>query len=82
MGLVLSGFLVLDIITLIGLFIPLRLSTGNSFKGDVTRDDSQRRFLAQTALQCWNNVVTIRNNVTTMLQRCIALKIVVANRTV
>ena len=49
-------------------------------KGDVTRDDSQRRFLAQhTALQCWNNVVTTRNNVATMLQRCVALKIVVAN---
>ena len=35
-----------------------------------------------TALQCWNNVVTIRNNVATMLQRCVALKIVVANRLV
>ena len=28
------------------------------------------------------NVVTIRNNVTTMLQRCVALKVVVANRLV
>ena len=36
-------------------------------KGDVARDDSQRRFLAQQALQCWNNVATIRNNVATML---------------
>ena len=36
-------------------------------KGDVTRDDSQRRFLAQQALQCSNNVTTIRNNVATML---------------
>ena len=35
-----------------------------------------------TALQCWNNVVTIRNNVTAMLQRSVALKIVVANRLV
>ena len=43
-------------------------------KGDVTRDDSQRRFLAQ------HIVVTIRNKVETMLQRCTALKIVVANR--
>ena len=37
-------------------------------------------FQHNTALQCWNNVVTIRNNVTTMLQRCVALKIVIANR--
>ena len=37
-------------------------------------------FWRNTALQCWNNVVTIRNNVATMLQRCVALKIVVANR--
>ena len=32
--------------------------------------------------QCRNNVVIIRNNVATMLQRCVALKIVVANRLV
>ena len=36
-------------------------------KGDVTRDDSQRRFLAQQWLQCWNNVAAVRNNVATML---------------
>ena len=30
--------------------------------------------VVNTALQCWNNVGTIRNNVATMLQRCIALK--------
>ena len=35
-----------------------------------------------TALQRCSNVVTIRNNVATMLQRCNALKIVVANRPV
>ena len=35
--------------------------------------------LDDTELQCWSNVVTIRNNVATMLQRCVALKIVVAN---
>ena len=29
-------------------------------KGDVTRDDSQRRFLAQQALQCWNNVTAVK----------------------
>ena len=39
-------------------------------------------FSCNTALQCWNNVVTIRNNVATMLQRCVGLKIVVANRLV
>ena len=39
-------------------------------------------FSCSTALQCWNNVVTIRNNVATMLQRCVGLKIVVANRLV
>ena len=34
---------------------------------------------AHTALQCWNNVVTNPNNVTTMLQCYVALKNVVAN---
>ena len=38
-------------------------------KGDITRDDSQRRFLAQ-------------HSVATLLQRCVTLKIVVANRPV
>ena len=33
------------------------------------------------ALQCWNSVVTIRNNVATMLQRCLALRIVPCNIT-
>ena len=53
-------------------------------KGDVTGNDTQRRFLAQhsTALQCWNNVASIRISITTMLKRCVALKIVVANRLV
>ena len=44
--------------------------------GTIRNDDFQRN----TALQRWSNVVTIRNNVATMLQRCVALKIVVANR--
>ena len=39
-------------------------------------------FSCNTALQYWNNVVIIRNNVATMLQRCVGLKIVVANRLV
>ena len=46
--------------------------------GTIGNDDFQR----STALQCWNNVVTIRNNIGTMLQPCVALKIVVANRPV
>lgn len=36
-------------------------------------------FTTNTALQCWINVAIFRNNVETMLRRCIALKIVVAN---
>ena len=44
----------------------------------IRNDDFQRN----TALQCWNNVVAIRNNVATMLQTCVALKIVVAKRLV
>ena len=44
--------------------------------GTIRNDDFQRN----PALQCWNNIVTIQNNVATMLQRCVALKIVVAER--
>ena len=62
-------------------------------KSDVTRDDSQRRFLAQHCVamleQCYicskqyrNNVATIQNNVATMSLCCVALTIVVANRSV
>ena len=46
--------------------------------GTARNDD----FQPNTALQCWNNVATIQNNVGTMLQRYVALKIVVANRLV
>ena len=46
--------------------------------GTIRNDD----FYRNTALQCWNNVVTIQNNVATMLQRCVMLKIVVVNRLV
>ena len=38
------------------------------------------RIERNSALQCWNNVVTTQNNVATMLQRCVSLKIVVATR--
>ena len=44
------------------------------FLGDV--------FTTNTGLQCWINDAAMRNNVATMLQRCIARKIVVANRPV
>ena len=48
------------------------------FHGTIRNDD----FWRYTALQCWNNVATIPINVVTMLQRCVALKIAVANRLV
>ena len=43
-------------------------------RGTIRNDD----FWHNTALQCWSNVVTIRNNDETMLQRCVELKVVVA----
>ena len=46
--------------------------------GTIRNDD----FLRNTALQCWNNVATIKINFATMLQSCVALNIVVANRPV
>ena len=46
--------------------------------GIIRNDDFQRN----PALQCWNNIVTIPKNVATMLQRCVALKIVVADHLV
>ena len=46
--------------------------------GTIRNDDFQRN----TALQCWNNVVTIRKNGARMLQRRVAQKITVANRLV
>ena len=54
-------------LALIGAIIP---------QGD--NDDFKRN----TALQYWNDVVTIRNNVVTIWERCVTLKIVVANRLV
>ena len=46
--------------------------------GTIRNDD----ILRNTALQCWNNIATIWINAATMLQLCVALKIVVANRPV
>ena len=49
-------------------------------KGDVARDDSQRRLLAQQSVamleQCCNDSKQCRNNVAT---QCAGLKIIVAN---
>ena len=53
------------------------LAVGSFLSGDATRDDSQKRLLGT---QCWNNIVTARYNIATMLQCCDTLKIVVANR--
>ena len=39
-------------------------------------------FRGNTALQYWNNVVTIRNNVATMLQPFVVLTVVIVNRLV
>ena len=44
----------------------------------IRKDNFQRN----TALKCWNAVVIIQNNVATMLQRCVELKIVIANHLV
>ena len=53
-------------------------------KGDVTRDDSQRRFSAQHSVAMLElNVGTMLQPFETMWQQCcVALKIVVANRLV
>ena len=42
-------------------------------QGTIRNDD----FWGNTAFQCQNNVVSVRNNVATMLERFVALKIVV-----
>ena len=52
------------------------------YKGNITRDDSQRRFLAQHSVATLFGMVTIGYNIVPTLQRCVALKIVVANRPV
>ena len=43
------------------------------FHGTTYNDDFKRNAV----LQCWSNVAAIRSNVKAMLQRCVALKIVV-----
>ena len=73
-----EGFTIAACVPFAFTLLPLSAYT----KGAFTRDDSQRPFLAQhsTAMleECWNHW----NNVGTMLQRCVALKIVLANRLV
>ena len=48
--------------------------------GDVTRDDSQRQFLAQHSVSALLHVVSHCYNVVPTLHRRVALNIVVANR--
>ena len=43
--------------------------------GKIRNDD----FYCNLSLQSWNNIAVIQTNVATMLQPCVALKIVVAN---
>ena len=60
----------------------LSVGTGR-IKGDVTRDDSQQRFLAQHCIATLlRHIVLNSYNIVPTLQRCVALKIVVANRLV
>ena len=59
-------------------FLPFSLTTPSSLlKGDVIRDDLQRRFLAQHSVamleQCGNHSKQC------VWQRCVALKVVVAS---
>ena len=56
-------------------------SANGTRKGDLTRDDSQRRFFNTSLQHCCDIVSNGRNTVPT-LQRGVALKIVVANRPV
>ena len=51
--------------TLLSLRVDALPQESGSF--DVTRDDSERRFLAQhRVLQSWNDIVIMRNNVATL----------------
>ena len=48
-------------------------------KGDVTRDDSQQRFLNNTALQHCYYIVLNGYNIVPTFEPCVALKIVIAH---
>ena len=54
-----------------------RLKLKVMLHGTICNEDFKRK----AALQCWNNAVTVRNNIVTMLQPCVALKIVSCNIT-
>ena len=51
-------------------------------KGDATRDDYNDDFKRNTTLQHCCDIVSNGHNIVPVLQRCVALKIVVANRLV
>ena len=58
-------------------------SKNNRSKGDVTRDDSQRRFLAQCSVAILlRHCLEWLQHCSNTVQRCVTLKIVVANRPV
>ena len=65
------------VIQLRGLARMCQRRSGGNTKGDVTRDDSQRRFLAQ------HSVATVFQSCQTRSQQCcsaaVVIKIVVAN---
>ena len=65
------------------MFMLYRIALVPTRKGDVTRDDSQRRFLAQhsinTLLRHCFEWLQHCSNIATL---CVALKIVLANRLV
>ena len=63
--------------------MPSWALTAGKTKGDLTRDDSQRPFLAQHSVAAsLRHFFSNGYNIATALQRCVALKIVVANRPV
>ena len=65
-----------------GLHSEVSLVYKERFKVMLHETIRKDEFYRNTEVQCWTNVESVRNNVATMLQRCVALKIVVANRPV
>ena len=55
-------------------------AVNRELKDDVTRDDSQQRFWRNTALQSCCGIVSNGCSIVPTLQRCVAVKIVDANR--
>ena len=50
--------------------LKIRTFTRNSLKGDVTRDDSQQRFLVQAVTQRCNIVALLFRMIATLFQHC------------